>query len=180
MEYFNNLTRVRLNWEPVPEANRYQIQYRVEGTATWTRVSTRRTRKTLRNLLTGTNYEVRFRSRCPDGWTEYSVIYGFATLSGRIEADSRETLVEYEAIEFHKMYPNPTIDQLNLDYSLELDGQVEIAVYDLLGRKIITKSLQQEEGSQKVQISTRSLQFGTYIIQIITENQQITRKFIKN
>ena len=78
------------------------------------------------------------------------------------------------------MYPNPTSDQLNLDYVLDIDSQVNINVYDMLGRKVIEKSLQQEEGSQKISLNASNLQNGTYILQINTENQQIIRKFIKN
>lgn len=180
LEYFNNLTRVRINWEAVPEANRYQIQYRIAETSTWSRVSTSRTRKTLRNLRTGTEYEVRFRSRCPDGWTDYGSIYGFSTLSGRFTEESEQVVSTYEPIEFNKMYPNPTTDRLTLDYILDLDGLVEIEVYDMLGRRVIQNALQQEEGQQKVQIMTSELLNGTYILRITAENQQIVRKFIKN
>ncbi len=180
LEYFNNITRVRINWDLVPDADRYQIQYREEGFNNWTRVSTSRTRKTLRNLFPSTNYEVRFRSRCPEGWTDYSPIYGFATLSGRLTEETQEAVVAYQPIEFNKMYPNPTSNQLTLDYLLDIDGQVEINVYDMLGRKVINQSLQQEEGQQKVPLNVANLLDGTYILQINAENQQIIRKFIKN
>jgi len=180
IEYFNNVTRIRINWELVPDANRYQIQYREEGFNDWTQVSTSRTRKTLRNLLPSTNYEVRLRSRCPEGWTDYSPVYGFATLSGRLTEAAQENVTVYQPIEFNKMYPNPTIDQLNLDYVLDIDSQVDINVYDMLGRKAISQALQQEEGQQKISLNTAVLQSGTYILQINTENQQIIRKFIKN
>lgn len=180
LEYFNNITRVRLNWNAISEADRYQIQYRMEGTTEWTRVSTSRTRKTLRNLNTGANYEVRFRARCADGWTQYGEIYVFETLTGRFTDDGEQKLTAYEPIEFGRMYPNPTSDQLTLDYTLDLDGEVHIKVYDMLGRQVISETYQQEEGSQKVQLNTLSLQSGTFILQITAENQQITRKFIKN
>ena len=180
LEYFNNITRVRINWDLVPDADRYQIQYREEGFTNWSRVSTSRTRKTLRNLFPSTNYEVRFRSRCPEGWTDYSPVYGFATLSGRLTEEGQENVATYQPIEFNKMYPNPTSNQLTLDYMLDIDGQVEVNVYDMLGRKVINQSLQQEEGQQKVPLNTADLLDGTYILQINTENQQIIRKFIKN
>ena len=181
LEYFNNITRVRINWEAVPDANRYQIQYREAGFANWTRVSTSRLRKTLRNLLPSTNYEVRFRSRCPEGWTDYGPLYGFATLSGRISSEENpEIAAVYEPLEFNKMYPNPTSGQLTLDYLLDIDGQVSIQVYDMLGRNVIKQSLQQEEGQQKVRLNTADLENGAYILKINAENQQIIRKFIKN
>ena len=138
----------------MPEADRYQVQYRIADTNTWTRVSTSRTNKTLTRLRTATDYEVRFRSRCPGGYTQYGITYGFSTLSGRLSTDSGQALSDYEAIEFHRMYPNPTTDQLNLDYMLDLEGDVAITVYDMLGRRVISKSLQQEEGIQKAQFMT--------------------------
>ncbi len=182
-EYFNNISRVRINWEAVPEANRYQIQYRESGFTDWSVVSTSRTRKTLRNLLPSTEYEIRFSSRCPEGWTTYGPVYVFSTLSGRVieAADATQAeLPTYEPIAFNKMYPNPTSANLNLDYELDIDGLVNITVYDMLGRRMIEQSLQQEEGYQKISLPTVNLQSGTYILHITTENQQIIRKFIKD
>ncbi len=178
LEYFNNLTRVRVNWNPVPDADYYHVLYRKAGSSNWFRVGTRRTRKTLRNLSTGTDYEMRLRARCPDGWTEYGVTYGFTTLSGRLQTE--QELIEYEAITFDRMYPNPATDELNLSYSLDLEGEVNIAVYNMLGQRVITQSLRQEEGRQKVQLNIADLQAGTFILQIQAEDQQIVKKFVKN
>ena len=181
LEYFNNITRVRVNWEAVTDANRYQIQYRESGFTNWTRVSTSRTRKTLRNLFPSTQYEIRFRSRCPEGWTDYGPIYGFSTLSGRIiEETEQAPLATYEPVVFNRMYPNPTADDLTLDYEMDIDGPVNIVVFDMLGRRVIQQTLNQEEGHQKVRIPTADLLNGTYILHITVENQQIVRKFIKH
>ena len=154
VEYFNNISRVRVNWEAVPDANRYQVQYREEGFTNWSRVSTSRTRKTLRNLLPGTNYEIQFRARCPEGWTSYGEVYGFSTLTGRLTEDQAPVTANYDPIEFNRMYPNPTTDQLTLDYLLDIDGEVTIKVYDMLGKQVISQSYHQEEGQQKVQLTT--------------------------
>ncbi len=181
IEYFNNITRVRINWETVPDANRYQIQYREAGFTNWSRVSTSRTRKTLRNLFPGTEYEIRFRSRCPEGWTDYGVTHVFSTLTGRVpEGAAKANLAAYEPIAFNKMYPNPTSANLTLDYEMDIDGLVNITVYDMLGRRVIEQSVIQEEGHQKINLPTAELQSGAYILHITAENQQIVRKFIKN
>jgi hypothetical protein len=184
IEFFGNLTRARVNWNPVPEANRYHLQYRIAGSETWTRLSTNRTRKTLRNLQLATAYELRFRARCPEGWTNYGPIYEFTTLGGRLNTDTENKLIEsnlkeYEAVELHRFYPNPVRDQLNLDYTLDLNGKVEINVYDILGKKIIHKEINQEEGRQKVQLNTSIMSQGTFFLEIKAENQQIIRKFLK-
>lgn len=180
VEYFNNITRVRVNWDVVPDANRYQLQYRAAGTNTWTRTSTRRTRKTLRNLSPGTEYEIQFRSRCPEGWTSFGPTYVFSTLSGRFNGEPLPTLIDDEPIEFNKLYPNPTSNDLTLDYYLDDDGEVNIMVFDMLGRTVLEQNLQQEEGVQKVQLTTQHLENGTYFLKINAQDAQIIKKFIKN
>ncbi|MEM6318543.1 MAG: T9SS type A sorting domain-containing protein [Bacteroidota bacterium] len=181
LEYFNNITRVRINWEPVPDATRYQIQYREEGFTGWTRVTTSRTRRTLRNLFPSTTYQVRFRSRCPDGWTDYGPTYTFNTLSGRFSPEVEEqVLTDHEPIVFNKMYPNPTTDGMTLDYELDIDGEVIIRVFDMLGRRVVNRVENQEEGQQKIWLPTADLQNGTYILQVTMEDQQIVKKFVKH
>jgi len=68
---------------------------------------------------------------------------------------------------------------LKIDYSLEVEGEVEIVVYDMLGRQVLYQKEYQEDGSQKVSLDVSGLQGGTHIIQIRTEEEQLVRKFIK-
>ena len=133
--------------------------------------------RTIRRLTTGTQYEYRIRSRCPEGWTSYGGIQTFTTLSGRIPGGVK--LLEYEEITLNHLFPNPTADVLKLDYSLEVEGDVVIAVYDMLGRQVLVQKYFQEDGTQKVALDVSNLQGGTHILQIRTEEEMVVKKFIK-
>ena len=159
------------------------MQYREAGFSNWLSTTTSRTRKTIRNLNPSTSYEIRLRSRCDEGWTGYSPVYIFSTLSGRFNLETSTELLddkESEPIIFNKLYPNPVSDVLTLDYELDLDGLVQINMFDLLGRSVFEQQQTQEEGRQKIQISVNNLTPGTYFLKISAKNSQIIRKFIKN
>ena len=175
--YFTDFTRVQVLWDAVVDASRYTVQYRRAGDTNWRTTSTSRTRKTLRRLNTGTTYEYRLRSRCIEGWTDYSEIRTFTTLSGRVPAGV--VLQEYEEITLNRLFPNPAADVLKVDYNLEIEGEVEVIVYDMLGRQVIYQKAYQEDGIQKTTLDVSSLQGGTHIIQIRTEEEMVVKKFIK-
>lgn len=71
-----NASSVRIDWEVIPDATRYQVIYRVKGTSKWTRKASSRNFKVLRGLLSE-EYQFRLRSRCPEGWTSWSPLSTF-------------------------------------------------------------------------------------------------------
>ena len=73
-----NDTDIRIDWEDIPGAIRYQIQYRPQG-GTWERKSGTNSQKRLNDLIPGTTYEYRIRSRCATDniWTAYSSISSY-------------------------------------------------------------------------------------------------------
>ena len=79
-----NATSIRVDWEDVPDAIRYQIQYRPQGTSSWTRKSGTTSQKRLNDLIPGTTYQYRMRTRCgaDNAWTAYSGISTYTLPSG--------------------------------------------------------------------------------------------------
>ena len=69
-------------------------------------------------------------------------------------------------------YPNPVNDILNISYIQNIST---VEVFNLLGQKVITKSLNANEG----QIDTSSLSKGTYLVKVATENGMNTIKIVK-
>ena len=71
------------------------------------------------------------------------------------------------------MYPNPTKDILNIDFSKT--ETLNVVLYDLQGRQILQKSLSQEESS----IDVSQLSTGAYLVQMTTDNnQKVTKRLI--
>ena len=78
-----------------------------------------------------------------------------------------------------KIYPNPTTNILNIEFSTTDIEKVKFDIFDLNGRLI--KTVSQENSNQiNQQINVENLQTGTYILVINTGKYTSTHKFIKN
>lgn len=76
------------------------------------------------------------------------------------------------------IYPNPTTNVLNVEFSTKDTGKTKFDIFDLNGRLI--KTVFQENTNQvNQQINVESLQTGTYILVINTGKYTSTHKFIK-
>ncbi len=76
------------------------------------------------------------------------------------------------------IYPNPVINELHLLYHLPLsadDGQLEIR--NILGETVFSKKILSGTHDENVDLS--NLPDGIYIISVISSEQQITRKIVK-
>ncbi len=76
------------------------------------------------------------------------------------------------------IYPNPTTNVLNVEFSTKDTGKTKFDIFDLNGRLI--KTVSQENTNQvNQQINVENLQTGTYILVINTGKYTATHKFIK-
>lgn len=74
-------------------------------------------------------------------------------------------------------YPNPVRQNMQINYPAEKAGAIELRVYDLSGRQIISKRVSANKGQNQFQLNVSGLITGTYMLQIQTDNSIITRKF---
>lgn len=88
IEFVINLTgtSVRPTWFPVVNADRYRIQWRLNGETEWNLKATMNTLTTIINLEPETFYEIRLASRVCGIWGDYGEIGGFET-SGCLSPD---------------------------------------------------------------------------------------------
>lgn len=77
------------------------------------------------------------------------------------------------------VYPNPFAEQLTLTYYMLQTADVEIDVYDMLG-KIVTKYTigNQLQGTNKYVFDTRDIKSGSYFIQLKTANGLTQKQLI--
>jgi len=91
--------------------------------------------------------------------------------------DITVSCVTFSNKEFSKsevyMFPNPFINQLNLESEIELD---KVSIFDLNGKIVFEKSLQQQTKSV---LSLNQLSAGIYIVKIENENSFITKRIVK-
>ncbi len=78
-----------------------------------------------------------------------------------------------------KNYPNPFNNSTIIAYSIANEGNVNISVYDLLGRKI--KKIideKKEKGSYKIRFNADDLTSGIYFLMLKTNSKILTHKII--
>lgn len=73
-----------------------------------------------------------------------------------------------------KMYPNPTIDELNIDLGKnQYLNNLQLIIYDLSGKNVKSYALQQNNGI--ISCSLLGLQNGVYIVRLSDKNGEIFR-----
>jgi len=76
-------------------------------------------------------------------------------------------------------YPNPFNPQTKIGYALPKKAKVNLAVYDILGRKIITLvDDYKEPGSYEVVFDASTYASGVYMYRLTTENYVLSRKML--
>lgn len=79
------------------------------------------------------------------------------------------------------VYPNPSNDQITIDYNLSENTDVQLEIIDATGRKIATHEMKnQAVGKQSLTISVSHLANGIYFCTLNVGEEQLTRKIIKN
>ncbi len=78
-----------------------------------------------------------------------------------------------------QLFPNPTRDQINLDFTLEQhSASVQLILTDMNGKVIEQRPLSNQLGQQRVQVDMSSQAPGIYLVQIITDQERLTEKFV--
>lgn len=76
-------------------------------------------------------------------------------------------------------YPNPTTDNLTVNYSLEQSAKVTYTIFDLTGKQIQSESANRFPGAQQQTIDVNNLSVGTYLISLNVNGNVITKRFVK-
>lgn len=75
------------------------------------------------------------------------------------------------------VYPNPSTDRINIE-SLDANAEMKsLEMYDITGKLI--KSFSYETISQSQSIDIANLQSGVYVLNIQTDKNRVTKKFVK-
>ena len=72
------------------------------------------------------------------------------------------------------IYPNPSIDKVNIDFGNALKNDVQIKIYNLFGNCLNTFSF--NKASKSINLDLKDLKQGVYVLNINYNKQQFTRK----
>jgi len=73
------------------------------------------------------------------------------------------------------LYPNPAADVVNLSFTLEEPQAVEVNVYDMQGRLLLTKALGTQQGVQNISLPVDVLPEGHYLLSVATPTRSHTQ-----
>ncbi|MDW8335085.1 MAG: fibronectin type III domain-containing protein, partial [Bacteroidia bacterium] len=159
-------TSATVRWGRVENATSYRLEYRPFGTTAFTSLSVPATAQStqfaqISGLSPSTRYEVRVTAICPGGNSNPSVIRRFQTLSG---GKLGETEIVFD--EELKVYPNPSRGMFYLSFVSGWETSVNVAIFDLMGRNVLTQTLRAAEGLNELEVDATRLGSGLYILRL--------------
>ncbi len=76
------------------------------------------------------------------------------------------------------VFPNPNDGRFTIQLDLERDRNVALGIYDLAGKQVWNQSGDLPYGEWKQGLDLSHLSKGTYLLQVISEGQKVTRKIV--
>ncbi len=98
-----------------------------------------------------------------------------ADFGGDISLETKTTSIDEISV-----YPNPTSALINISMHLPQDGQVKLSIMDQLGQVVKTETRMLNRGTQNEAIDLHSIPAGTYLLNVQTTDQTMTKMIIKN
>jgi plastocyanin len=100
----------------------------------------------------------------------------FGTIT--VVAEGTLSIDAFDALSTINMYPNPTSANLTIDFKIQNTEKLNIKVFNLLGKEVLSKQISKND----VSVEVSSLNDGIYIVRITSLDGQnsITKRFVKN
>ena len=96
---------------------------------------------------------------------------------GYIQPPSIKTsIIEEDSNLLASVYPNPFTDAVNISFSEEVNGNLTIVIYDMLGRKVYDQS---KRATQEMTVNLQSLSSAQYIMVVSSGNKLFKANLIK-
>jgi hypothetical protein len=154
---------MRLFWNQVADATRYQVRLRILGSEDWRVTTLLSAPFTTSRLTLGAIYEWQVRTICgalelESEWSE--VQYFMAGESGEIVPGGLTGLnTETELL---RVFPVPTANLLNVTLNNEGIAGVKLSMMDMTGNTVLVMPV--EQGTRSVQLNVSDLPRGIYFI----------------
>jgi protease II len=99
----------------------------------------------------------------------------FGTIT--VVADGTLSTESYNVFESIRMYPNPTESEINFSFDTQNEDNLDVKIYNLLGKEVISQKVSQKDAS----IVVANLNKGIYIVRISSNNADVftTKRFVK-
>ncbi len=157
---------ITLTWsQEANTADNWTVQYRVQGSETWSDATATAVPYTLTGLTGLTTYEIQVLANCTNGQT--------SDPSNMITVITRnDGISNYDLESSVNLYPNPTADRV----TISAQGMMEsVSMYDVYGKLI--NMMKVNDTNATVDLS--SYASGVYFARITTENGVVTKRVVK-
>ncbi|MCX6245990.1 MAG: T9SS type A sorting domain-containing protein, partial [Bacteroidetes bacterium] len=132
-------------------------------------------------LKSRTKYYVRAYATNING-TSYGNLQSFTTTRSNSMNDDPgdSTMISDVEPNTLKLYPNPVVSTLTLEYSFSEDSNVTLYVYNLNGTKLYSEQLNDQfAGAHDKKLNVSSFPVGLYIVVLTTDRFALRKNFIK-
>jgi len=173
-----------LNWDGTG-ADMYAIRYYISGTTNNNWLFSKSYPKTITGLTPNTTYECDIKTMIGDARYISSPISFTTSSSGEIKS-FEESIAESEddnenslslVTEF-KVYPNPAIDKVCIEFDGSDDAVSTIEITDIQGKTVKRRQMETTQGLNEVKIELLDIQRGIYYIKITNSNHSFVKKLI--
>jgi hypothetical protein len=104
--------------------------------------------------------------------SQYTIRQGFIQPSVLAKIVNKNIALDLEA----SFYPNPFVESVTLSFTETIEGKVEVAVFDMLGRLVFSNNYTAE---QHLKVQFRNLTTADYILKVTANNKQFIKKIVK-
>ncbi len=94
-------------------------------------------------------------------------------------SDTLVALDELTEITGINVYPNPSVNELNVSFDLATGTDVQLSILDMMGKQVDAKRIKAAAGSNLVVMAVDDLSSGVYFIKLSDGSQSTIRKFIR-
>ncbi len=96
---------------------------------------------------------------------------------GQLSTDVEE--IEKADIDF-AMFPNPASNDLTISVSIQENIEVELSIFNLIGKRILTKTIDIQQGENIIPLDISHLPQGSYLLEMRNENWKLNAgQFVK-
>ncbi len=98
--------------------------------------------------------------------------------SKNLKSQGIKTSSKAPEFDYIKFYPNPSKEDINIQFKLAKQGDIKVRISNMLGQEIFQEDLKDYNGEYMRTVNLKQYGEGTYIMQIIQGKRVITRKII--
>jgi hypothetical protein len=165
-----------LNWTTVTEINSdyFSIQHSTDG-QNFTEIGTLNAAGNSTEMI---DYD--FTHTSPNKGVNYYKIVNY-DFDGSFEASVIRTVIHSDTKinlrSLSKLYPNPTSNDINLDYYLETEEYFTVMIYDEIGNLVSNQNIDGMEGLNQITIRSSNFASGNYYVRVIELESNHSEQF---